>query len=214
LAILSIALLASCSPSEQTSNQPAAEPSEPPFSNAEPESYQAIVVQSSPGGTVKFLIARDGDRWRIDSEYGLPSQTGSLHVDKKDFVLDFATRSYSEYTAGHGFDERPGMVEEISFGLLNSRETANYEMVATEGELTRYRMIDGKGKEAIITIDTSKDIPVKKEIYDLADGGRQLTMTVTLEDLRLEPDQANFDLPKDFKQVPIGDMKKILTGGK
>lgn len=213
LTILSVALIGSCTGSQPEGNQNAADPTEPPFSNSEPERYQAIVVQASPSGSVKFLIARDGERWRIDSDLGLPGQTGSLHVDKKDYVLHFASRSYGEYTAGHGFDERPGMVEEISHGLLNSREVAKYEIIGTEGDLTRYKMTNDKGKEAVITIDTARGIPVRKEIYDLAEGGRKLEMTVTIEDYKTEPDPANFELPRDFKQVPIGEMKKILTGG-
>ena len=213
-AIVWAALISGCSVQQPPGSQLAAEPSEPPFSNSEPDRYQAIVVQSSPAGSVRFLIARDGEQWRIDAEYGGPNQTGSLHVDKKDYILDFAKKVYSEYTAGHGFDERPGMVEEISHGLLNSREVANYQLVGTEGELTRYKMTNSKGKEAIIIVDTVKRLPVKKEIYNTADGGSQLEMTITLEDLRLEPDAANFELPKDFKQVPISEMKKILSGGK
>jgi hypothetical protein len=96
--LLSIAQILSCNRSQPTGGDNAVPQSEPPFSNTEPESYQTILVQTSPEGTVRFLIARDGDKWRIDSEYGLSSQTGSLHLDKKDYVLDFATKSYGEYT--------------------------------------------------------------------------------------------------------------------
>lgn len=212
--ISSAALFGSCAIQQPAALQNTAEPSEPPFENSEPERYQTIVVQASPGGIVRFLIARDGDRWRIDSDYGQPQQTGSLHVDKRDYVLHFATRSYSEYTAGHGFDERPGMVEEISHGLFNSREVGSYEVVGTQGELTQYKMSSSNGKEAVITVDTAKSLPVRKEIYRLTDGGHQSEVTVTLEDLKPDPDASNFEIPSDFKKVPIGEMKKILSGGK
>jgi hypothetical protein len=104
------------------------------------------------------------------------------------------------------------MVQDISHGLFNSRDVATYEMIGTEGELTRYKMTDAKGNEAIITLDTARGVPVKKEIYTLADSGRSLKMTVIIEDFRLEADPASFELPKDFKRVPMGEMKKILTG--
>ncbi len=204
-------LMISCSTPEPVADMPAAVPTEPPFANAEPEKYQTFVLQTSPSGTVRFLIARDGDRWRIDSDLGQPRQTGSLHTDQKDFVLDYATRSYGEYTAGHGFDERPNMVEEITHGLFNSREIAVYENLGTDGGFAQYKMTDGKGKESIITIDLAKGLPIRKEIFNIADGNRMLEMTVWLEDFTTEVDPANFEIGKDFKKVSMDEMKKILS---
>lgn len=191
---------AACGTAEPPPEKPAAVPTEPPFSNSEPERYQAVIVQTTGRDAVKFRIVRDGSRWRVDSAFGEPSQTASIHTDK-DYVISFAGKAYGEYTAGHGFDERPQMVQEISGGMLNSREAAVYERTGSEGGLTRYKVTDEKGGEFIVTFDESKGLPVKKESQQ---------MTVTLEEFSLEPDLSLFEIPKDLKKVPMDEMKKIL----
>ena len=198
--VAAAAFAAACSTTEPAPEKAAAEPTEPPFSNAEPERYQAVIVQTTGQELVKFRVVRDGNLWRIDSAYGEPGQTSSIHTDKE-YVISFAGKAYGEYTAGHGFDERPQMVQEISGGMLNSREAAVFEKIGSEGGLTRYRMTDDKGVEAVITFDEGKGLPIRKESQK---------MTVTLEDLSLEPDVSLFEIPKDLRKVPMDEMKKIL----
>ncbi len=183
--------------------------SEPPYMNDEPEKYQTYVLQATSGETVKFFAARDGDKWRIDSAYGTPTQTGSLHTDK-DYVLAFAQKSYGEYESAHGFDERPNMVQEITHGMLNARDKAVFETLSSAGGVTRYRAIDANGKEAVITFDETKKIPVKKEIFNTQGGVRKLEITISLEEFTTDVDAAHFEIPKGFKKVPRQEIKNIL----
>ena len=186
---------------------------EPPYNNKEPEKYQVEIWQTSPSGTEKFFIVRSGDKWRIDSAYGSPDQVSNIHTEK-DLVLSFASRSYAEFPTSHGYDEREGMVTEISLGLLNSKAKGVYEKTGTEGGITKYKVTSDadKGKESIMSFDETLGIPVKKEIYKGTGAERSLEMTVTLNGFKAEIDGAAFVMPKDFKKVSVEEIKKILSG--
>ncbi len=207
---LTVTLLTGCSSSGPAANLAGAEPTEPPFTNDEPEKYQTYIVQTTPKETVRFFVARDGDKWRVDSAYGTPNQTTSLHTDK-DFVLAYEAKAYSEYESTHGFNERPNMVQEISYGMLNSKEKAVYEEISSEAGMAKFRFIDAKGKESEVTFDKERGLPIKKEIFSVKDGAKTLEITISLEGLTTEVDPAHFEIPKEFKKVSAEEMKKILT---
>ncbi len=208
--ILSAIFVAGCSPPESAIPQSSAQPTEPPFSNEEPGRYQTFIVQTMADEADKFFVARDGDKWRIDSAYGTPGQTATLHTDK-DYILAFIAKAYSEMETAHGFDERPNMVQEISHGLLNSREQASYEKIDSANSLTNYRYKDAKAKEVVLTFDEAKRVPVKKEIFGIVGGTRTLEKGITLEGFTTEVDPGHFKIPEDFKKVSAAEMKKILT---
>jgi hypothetical protein len=188
---------------------------EAPFANKEPEKYQVEIWQTSAAGTEKFLAVRDGSKWRIDSAYGEPVQTVALHTDK-DYVLSYGTKVYAEYPSNHGYDEREGMIAEISFGMLNSSAKGTFEKIGTEGGVTKYKVFSDadKGKESVISIDEKLGLPVKKEIYTGTGAERTLEMTVTLNGYKAEIDETLLTVPKDFKKVSIDEMKKALSGTK
>lgn len=184
---------------------------EPPFPNAEPEIYLAEVWQVTAAGTEKYLITRKGDMWRVDNAYGDAKQTATLHSDK-DYVLSMATRTYAEYQTGHGYDDRSNIVEGVTDGLWNRRDNAVYEKIGTENGKTRYRVTGAPGKpvESIITIDDALGLPMLKEIYT-SENGRTLSRTVKIAEYKTTVDDQAFSIPKDFKKVPIEEMRKVLV---
>ncbi len=186
---------------------------EPPYNNKEPEKYQVEIWQTSPTGTEKFFIVRNGDKWRIDSAYGSPDQVSNIHTEK-DLVLSFAAKSYAEFPTSHGYDEREGMVTEISLGMLNSKAKGVYERTGTEDGVTKYKVTSDadKGKESVVSFDEKLGIPVRKEIYKGTGAERTLEMTVTLNGFKPEADEGAFVLPKEFKKVSVEEIKKILSG--
>ena len=188
---------------------------EPPYSNKEPEKYQFEIWQTSPTVTEKFFAIRSGDKWRIDSAYGEANQVTSLHTDK-DYVIAFANKTYAVYSSSHGFDEREGMINEITRGMLNNRTKGIFEKQTTENGITKYKVTSDidKGKEAIISFDDKAGFPVKKEIYKIDGGNRTLELTVTLNDIKTEVDEKLLAIPAGFKQVEIDAMKKTLSGAK
>ena len=187
---------------------------EPPFPTKEPERYQWEVWQNSARGTEKFFLARDGARWRIDSAFGDPNQVTTMHTDK-DYVISFAAKVYAEIPATHGFDEREGMVREITLGMINSTETAVFEKLGTDEGITKYKVtIDpAKNIETIVYFDEQAGIPVKKEVFKTDDGGRVLDRSVELKDQKMRVDAALIELPAGFKKVPIEEMKQVLSVG-
>lgn len=203
-------LLISCSsrnPADEVQSRP---PTEAPYKSEEPERYQTFIVQKTAAETVRFFVARDGNKWRIDSAYGTPVQTSSLHTDK-DYVLAFGPRVYSEYESVHGYDERPDVVQEITHGMINNKDIAVYEKTDDNGGLIKYKYLDQKGKESIVTYDTAKGIPIRKELFSIRDGARTSEVVISLEEFSTEVDPSNFELPKEFKRVSPQEMRSILS---
>lgn len=205
-----VLLFAACSTSEPVANAPVQEPFEAPFQTEESETYQTFIIQTTPTETARYFIARDGDRWRVDAAFGTPDQTTSLHTDK-DYILAYANKNYSELEAVHGYNERPNMVNEISYGLLNSNDKAIYEKIDAPPGNSRFKFQDAKGRENVVTINEAIGIPVKKEIYSSTDGKPTLLTTITLEQFSTLVDPSNFEIPKDFKKVSPSEMKRILS---
>ncbi len=202
-------------PAQNTSVPPQdAQRTEPPYQNAEPETYQTEVWQTNAASTDKFLISRKGDLWRIDSAYGDPTQTTALH-NVKDYVLSMATKTYAEYQTGHGYDDRADTVSAITMGLINGRDKAVYETMGPIDGQTKYKVTGAPGKpvESIVTVDAKIGLPVMKEIFKI-EGERTFDVTVKLTGFRTDVDTAIFELPKDFKLVSIEEMKKVLTAPK
>jgi len=48
------------------------------------------------------------------------------------------------------------------------------------------------------------------EIFKTTPGTGPADITVQLVNFKLEPDETLLAIPKDFKEIPIQDMKKIL----
>ncbi|CAN5473811.1 hypothetical protein BH10ACI3_BH10ACI3_27960 [soil metagenome] len=208
-----------CKPAESgdTAPVPPAETAktESPFPNKDPEKYQVEIWQTSPTGTEKFLVARDGTKWRFDSAYGDPSQITTIRTDKE-IVISVANKVYAEYPPAHGYDERENTISEMTLKMLNSTGKGTFEKIGTEGTVTRYKVMsdDDKGKESVISFDEKLGLPVKKEIYKGTGADRTLEMTVTLNGFTTEVDPAMFTVPKDVKKVSIDEMKKALSGTK
>jgi hypothetical protein len=202
--------LAACSTPDTAVNTIAAAPTEPPFKNEEPEKYQTYIVQTTPTETVRFFVARDGARWRVDSAYGAPGQITALHTDK-DYILAHGAKTYSEYEQSHGFDERPNMIEEISYGMINGRENAVYEKIGSSDGIVKYKYVDRKGRESIVSYDEVRGLPTSKEIFATNDGTKTFQVSVFLDGFSTDVDPSNFELPKDFKRVTPQEMRSILS---
>ena len=216
---ISVGLFQGCKTAPAANNTPApaieVEKTDPPYPNKEPEKYQTEIWQTTAEGTDKFLVARDGAKWRIDSAYGSPDQVTTIHTDR-DLVLSFAAKIYSEYPVGHGFDERADTINAMTRGMLNAKEKAAFEKEGTDGGLTKYKVAADAGKtiETLVYVDEKLGVPVKKEVYKTEDGHRVLDYSVQLSGFKTEVDASLFTLPKGFTQVSQDAMKKSLTGGK
>ena len=211
----SILLLQGCNSVKEdrsTTAPPADVPkTEPPFANAEPETYQTEIAVTMATVTERLFAVRKGDKWRIDAAYGDAKQTTSLRTDKE-YVLSTASKIYAEYPTSHGFDERAGTIEEITRGMLNGRGTAVFEKIGTDGGVTRYRMWGEPGKNliSVISFDETAGIPVKMEIFKDGDESAAPDVTVQLIGFKTEVDETLLAIPTDFRRVSIAEMRKVL----
>lgn len=199
-------------PADIDSGPPAdAQKAEPPYANAEPEKYQTEIVVTSGAVVENFMVVRNGGKWRVDTAFGEPKQVTTIRTDK-DYVLSIASKSFAEYQSGHGYEERAQMVEDITHGMINSRTNAVFEKLDTAGGVTKYRKWGEAGKNlvSIVSFDEKAGIPVKMEIFKTTPGTGPADITVQLVNFKLEPDETLLAIPKDFKEIPIQDMKKIL----
>ena len=217
--LLLLSLLVSCLACGErgsVSNSPAGQLTAPPYNNAEPQKYQAEVWQTHGAVTDRYLVATDGAKWRVDSAYGDPAQVTTLHADR-DYVIAVGAKTYAEVPETHGYEtKRDEMVREISYGLLNSDRPASYQKLeSTQGTVTYKVSPDPKeGSESIVTIDQTIGLPVKKQIFSGSAGSGTPVITISITNLSMSVDPTLFDIPKDFKKVPIQDMKSVLTGQK
>lgn len=212
---ISSSFLAGCGTSSSggSTSAPSAETpkTEPPFARVEPETYQTEIVVTTAGVVERFLAVRDGKKWRIDTGYGGARPVTSLGTDKS-YVLSNASKIFSDYDPGHGFDDRSGMIEEITRGMLNKAERAVYEKLGSEVGVTKYKMWGeaGKNLETIFSFDEKSGLPVKMEVFKNGQGAGPVDVTVELKDFKSDVDQTLFVIPKDFKKVPLEEMKKVL----
>lgn len=189
---------------------PDAQKTEPPYKNEDPEAFQTEITVTTGATVERFMAVRKGDKWRIDTGYGGPKHVISLRADK-DYVMSPTAKIYADYQSGHGFDERARMMDEITRGMLDNRERAVFEKLSTEGSITKYRMWGEPNKNlvSIISFDEKAGIPVKMEIFKNGGDGPADT-TVVLVGFKTEPDETLLAIPKDFKAVPLDEMRKFL----
>lgn len=185
---------------------------EPPYQNAEAETYQVEVAQTRGGRTDIYRIARKGDKWRVDNAFGTPEQTSSLHTDK-DYVMSAGTKTYADFESGHGYDDRAATVEAVTGGLIGGRTEAVYDKVGAQDGKTIYRItgIPGKPSETLVTVDDKLGYPVLKELYKIENGIRTLDVTYKLNGFKTDVDDSLFAIPKDYKKVPLEEMRKTLV---
>ena len=95
--------------------------------------------------------------------------------------------------------------------MINNKEVAVYEKTDDNGELIKYKYLDQMGNESIVTFDTAKGIPIRKELFSIKDGSRTPKVVISLEEFSTDVDPANFELPKEFKRVSPQEMRSILS---
>ena len=222
-------------------NAPAGETSTtPPFSTKEPERYQAtMVIKGSIGGqgnipgldaltTKEMLVARDGEKRRIDTELLPGMKVSYLQLASGRYMLVPSKKVYAEFKAGDNGDASdPSKNLSSDFSpdkLLNqSLGGAHYEELGKEDvngrATTKYRVTTtgqtGEAKnvttESLIWIDDSLGMPVKSETTLTGGSANGSKYTTELRDLKQDVDSSLFELPPDYKKIDYKDiMREII----
>jgi hypothetical protein len=208
----------------------------PPFSTKEPERYQATMVITSSLGeqsnipgmsqltTKEVLVARDGEKRRVDMELFPGMKVAYLQTAGAHYMLVLTRKVYAEFNLG-GDSERsknlpPGFSPEA---LVNqSSGGARYEKLGAEnvnGRVTvKYRVTmtgqTGEAKsattESLIWIDESLGMPVKSETTLGGASSANSKYSMELRDIKQDVDQSVFALPTDYRKVDYKDIQREI----
>lgn len=205
----------------------------PPFSTKEPERYQARMVTAGslgdnsniPGMSLlkarEVLIARDGERRRMDAEPSPGMKMSFLQLPSGTYVLVPEKKIYAEFAPPGGAARTQALSSDFSPDKLLNQFAggARYEKVGAEdlnGRATmKYRVtLTGKTGEAknattesLIWIDDALGMPVKSETTVTGGGMNGVKFSMELRDIKQDVDQSLFELPSDYRKV---DYKEIL----
>jgi len=216
--------IASCRSQSSSTTTAGSQPPEtvvsstPPFQTKEPERYHAvrtITTVNAAGETLvtKTIVARDGNIRRHES-----GKIVYLDLEEGRFVLLPAEKVYADLTEGSTINA--DQAEEISpEGLLHEdAESTSYQKLGTEeisGRNTnKYRIVvnnpaapNVSQSETVMWVDEALQMPVRSETKSA--GGTRVTME--LSEIKLEADKDLFKVPKDYKKVTFGELRKHLT---
>jgi hypothetical protein len=209
----------------------------PPFSTREPERYQATMVTKGSLGersnipgmseflTREVLVARDGERRRVDAELFPGMKVAYLQLGAESYMLLPARKIYAEFGAGGA--SAPAKSSSSDFSpdkLLNqSLGGARYEKLGAEdvnGRATvKYRVTatgrTGEAKtvttETLIWIDEALGMPIKSETTSRGAGaGDGAKYSMELRDIRQDVDASVFELPADYRKVDYAELQHQL----
>ena len=197
------------------SNSPAVPPiaddlkSEIPFSTKEPQRFQAEIVVTAGETERRTFVARDGERYRYDFNFGAPNQLTYLQTDKNYQILP-ALKIYTESTGGISLPT-DDWTNFLTTEWLSKKTDAKFEKLETTDNLTKYRvqMGDGDAFEVFVYLDEKIGLPVKQEFYSTG-GQKRLTYLFELKNFKLETDADLFTVPADSRRVSTEEFSKLV----
>lgn len=189
---------------------PAHPQSNAPFSNREPDVFQAeIVVRSRDFEDVAF-VARNGSRRRTEFGRGSKREIVLIESDRR-VVLIPSRRIFTEQTiSASGTADDFG--DFLTTEWLSDARFATFERIGIENGLTKYKVAaDGEtDSESYVFVDESLGFPVRQEHYSAENGERKLFHSVELRGLRINADDALFEIPAGFARVTAEEFAQAL----
>lgn len=200
---------AACGGSAGNGNQISAPESETPgdfpFLTKEPIVYQAEIVATGDGVDKKWLVARDGERWRIDfPENGQPSRT-RLRLDVV-YSIDHKRKVYA--VAETGGETVNGLTDRFFKG----KEYRKFEKIGTDNGVTKYRVANKNNQgEIVVFVDDASGMMVREEFVPPAGSDAQV-FVYEIRNFKSSVDEGMFSMPVGYKKVEITEYQK--TGQK
>ncbi len=183
-----------------------------PFSTKEPEIFQAEIVVTSGDTERKTFIARNGERRRIDYNFGEENQHSVLQTDKE-YVISNRKKIYAEILPRSRLSANQTPQNDLTSELLNRRDYAKFEKLGREDNLTRYRVRinESDASEILIYVDETIGIPVKQEFFSVNGEQKTLQYSVEMKNFKLETGDKLFAIPAGFRKVSIDEFFRGLT---
>ncbi len=177
-----------------------------PFSNKEPDSFQAEVF--TVGDTLnerKTFVARSGEKKRYDFDFGTKRQLTWLQ-NEKNYLLLPENKIYAEKTSAVMLNAD---VSEFLIGVPPGAVEANFERIGTEDNTVIYRISPSAGAaEILIYVDETKGLPVRQEFYSVEGEQKKMTFRMEIRDLKIPADENLFVVPSDYRRVSEAELRK------
>ncbi len=184
-----------------------------PFSNKEPENFQAEFIVSTGGAEDKTFAARRGEKQIFTYNFGKKNQFSVLRSgDGKSLPFIKDKKVYVENSAANLALAMENPFDFLTTEWLNQKSDAKFERLGEENGSTKYRAILGERSksEVLIWIDEKISLPVKQEFYSVNGDQKMLTATFEMKNFAPQADDNLFEIPKDFRKVTIEEFRKIL----
>lgn len=178
-------------------------PGEFPFSTKEPAVYQAEIVATGDGVEKKWLVARDGERWRIDfSENGQPSRT-RLRLDVV-YSIDHKRKIYTvAETSGE-------TVSGLTDRFFKGKEYRKFEKIGTENGITKYRILNKNNQgEIVISVNDGSGMMVREEFLS-ATGSATPSFVYEIRNLKMNIDEGTFVIPAGYRKVTVNEYQRSI----
>lgn len=200
-ALISIACGSSPGNNNQTAITNAETLGEFPFAIKEPLTYQAEVAASGDGVDKKWLVARDGERWRIDFlEAGEPSRT-RMRLDAV-YSIDHKSKVYTvAETSGE-------TVAGLTDRFFKGKEYRKFEKLESQNGVTRYRTQNKNGQgEIVMSIDDATGIMIREEFLP-PPGSQGSPFVYEIRNLKQSVDEGTLVLPAGYRKVTPAEYQR------
>jgi hypothetical protein len=174
--------------------------------------------------TKEVLVARDGEKRRVEMELFPGMKVSYLQTSSGSYMLLPARKVYAEFKPGGDSDSLKSPPSGFSPDALINQSSggARYENLGAEsvqGRATVKYRVTTTGKkgeaqsattESLIWIDEALGMPVKSETTLSGAGNASSKYSMELRDIKQEVDPSIFDLPQDYMKVDYKDMQRQI----
>jgi outer membrane lipoprotein-sorting protein len=177
-----------------------------PFATKEPENFQCEIVVTAGETTRRTLLAKKGERRRVDFDPNEKNHRAVLQTDKE-YLIALDQKIYAEKTAKSGPITADAQFSELTSELLNRGERAQFEEVGREKSVVKYKVSfsGGETNEIIIYFDETIGMPMKQEFFAMNGAEKTLQYSVEIVNFRTDVDESLFAIPVGFRKVSLGE---------
>ena len=183
-----------------------------PFSNKEPDAFQAEIILTIEGSEEKTFIAKSGANRLFIFDFQTDSETSVLHLGaNQSFIIAPRRKIYAENQRENFEIKSRTLDESLVAEWLNQKKDATFERLGAENNLTKYRvnLDESKNSEIIIYVDEKIGLPVRQEFYNVSGEQRNLTAAMELRNFSLQPDAKNFEVPTDYRKLTAKEFREM-----
>jgi hypothetical protein len=203
-------LIQACGDAQTNSNNAVLQPNGKrfPFPTKEPEIYQGDFVVGSLGGDgqteQQYFVARDGENWRFDIKRDGELWVSQIRDGGKVYFVDHSKKVYSTLPNSQEQEFDSGYFNSLTWGFFRGANYIEYDEAGRDGGLIKYkaRTLKNSKSDVTVTIDDRSGIMIRQEIADKPKANETPAVYFyEVRNLKLEADDATFDLPSGYTRV-------------